>query len=239
MHGSQQASAACLQLRVLTVLLLRRQVEVAVMDFRDELQEAGGLSRQQIDGRVRVKRAQLAVEAEREAAAAAASKDGGRGSGRCLSRLLSGGDMQVGATAPGQHQCWEWECSGISCWMRVMPSLAAVGTAYPGMVPRATESWPGERHCSTAKSHGEALLLLHSCLSFLCVQAWQQQGAGNAPRAVAAMTATLPGSAPATETAAVATGTGTETGRKTGTGTKTAAAADPHVTGAGEPAASL
>jgi cwf21 domain len=62
------------------------QVEVAVMEFRDELEEGGGLSRQQIDDRVRVKRAQLTVEAEREAAAAAAaSRDDGRASSRCRS----------------------------------------------------------------------------------------------------------------------------------------------------------
>ena len=59
------------------------------MEFRDELEEAGGLSRQQIDDRVRVRRAQLTVEAEREAAAvAAAAKDDGKASSRCCCQLL-------------------------------------------------------------------------------------------------------------------------------------------------------
>lgn len=65
----------------LNTILPQLQVEVAVMEFRDELEGAGGLSRQQIDDRVRVKRAQLTVEAEREAAAA--SKDDGKASSRC------------------------------------------------------------------------------------------------------------------------------------------------------------
>jgi cwf21 domain len=62
------------------------QVEMAVMEFRDELEEAGGLSRQQIEDRVRVRRAQLTVEAERAAergaGTAAAARDGGKPSSR-------------------------------------------------------------------------------------------------------------------------------------------------------------
>lgn len=48
------------------------------MEFRDELEEAGGLSKQQIEDRVRVRRAQLTVEAERgaEREAGAAAKKG-------------------------------------------------------------------------------------------------------------------------------------------------------------------
>lgn len=41
------------------------------MEYRDELEEQGGLSKQQIEDRLRVKRAQLTVEAEREAEATA------------------------------------------------------------------------------------------------------------------------------------------------------------------------
>jgi cwf21 domain len=77
----------CLQPNVRAPTCRAQQVEVAVMEFWDELEGAGGLSRQQIDDRVRVRRAQLTVEAEREAAAAA-SKDDGKGSSRCRFRLL-------------------------------------------------------------------------------------------------------------------------------------------------------
>ena len=66
------------------------QVEVAVEEYRDELEGAGGLSKQQVEDRVRVKRAQLTVEAERAAercagaaAAGAAAKDDGKSSSRC------------------------------------------------------------------------------------------------------------------------------------------------------------
>ncbi len=41
------------------------------MEFREELEDKGGLSKAQIEDRVRVKRAQLTVEAEREAEKAA------------------------------------------------------------------------------------------------------------------------------------------------------------------------
>mmetsp|Transcript_16329 Transcript_16329/g.48953 ORF Transcript_16329/g.48953 Transcript_16329/m.48953 type:complete len:1001 (+) Transcript_16329:302-3304(+) len=59
-----------------------RKVELAVMMFKEELEEKGGLSKQAIADQVRLKRAQLTVEAERaekaeQAAAAAGAVDKG------------------------------------------------------------------------------------------------------------------------------------------------------------------
>ena len=68
----------------------RAGLELAVMEFREELEERGGLSRGAIEDRVRVKRAQLTVEAEREAekekaaaAASAAAGDDAKTHSRC------------------------------------------------------------------------------------------------------------------------------------------------------------
>lgn len=70
------------------------------MEYRDELEEQGGLSQQQIEDRLRVKRAQLTVEAEREAKATAKqpANDVSRSSSRC-------GGLQPVSGLPGIRHC--------------------------------------------------------------------------------------------------------------------------------------